>query len=50
MGATNNPEATEQRAGCPHPPRRNFAWFAYDGTLCVGCSECGEVLKGEGGA
>ncbi len=31
---------------CPHPPARRFAWHAYDGTLCVGCCDCGEVLAG----
>ena len=31
---------------CKHPPERLFAWRAYDDTLCVGCCECGEVLKG----
>jgi hypothetical protein len=32
---------------CPHPARRLHSWHAYDGTLCVACSECGEVLSGE---
>lgn len=34
---------------CTHPPTRQFAWFARDihgDILCVGCCECGEVLKG----
>ena len=31
---------------CNHPPTRLYAWFAYDGTLCVGCTECGQVLRG----
>ena len=31
---------------CKHPPTRLYSWFAYDGTLCVGCCDCGEVLAG----
>ena len=31
---------------CKHPPTRIYTWFAYDGTLCAGCSNCGEVLHG----
>jgi len=31
---------------CTHPPTRLYTWFAYDGTLCAGCSNCGEVLHG----
>ncbi len=31
---------------CYHPPTRLFAWYAYDGTLCVCCCECSEVLRG----
>ena len=31
---------------CTHPPARLFAWFAYDGTLCTACCDCGEVLTG----
>ena len=29
-----------------HPPARLFAWFAYDGTLCTVCCDCGDVLTG----
>ena len=32
--------------GCPHPPARLFTWWAYDGSLCAGCCECGAVLAG----
>ena len=31
---------------CTHPPARLFAWFAYDGTLCTACCDCGDVLTG----
>ena len=31
---------------CTHPPTRIYTWFAYDGTLCAGCCDCGEVLAG----
>ena len=31
---------------CPHPPTRLYTWFAYDGTLCIACCDCGEVLAG----
>lgn len=31
---------------CPHPPARLYAWYAYDGTLCICCCLCGAVLKG----
>ena len=31
---------------CKHPPTRIYSWFAYDGTLCAGCCDCGEVLAG----
>jgi len=31
---------------CKHPPERLFSWFAWDGTLCIGCCDCGEILKG----
>jgi hypothetical protein len=31
---------------CPHPPTRLYAWHAHDGTLCVGCNDCGAVLAG----
>ena len=31
---------------CKHPPTRQYAWHAYDGTLCVCCCDCGEVLTG----
>ena len=31
---------------CTHPPARLFAWFAYDGTLCMACCDCGNVLTG----
>lgn len=31
---------------CPHPPARIFTWWAYDGTLCAACCDCGAVLAG----
>ena len=31
---------------CKHPPTRIYSWFAYDGTFCAGCCDCGEVLAG----
>jgi len=37
---------------CKHDPRRLYAWYATgdDGTpravLCVGCCDCGAVLRG----
>lgn len=31
---------------CPHPGPNQWAWFAYDGTLCVCCCACGAVLQG----
>ena len=31
---------------CKHPPKRLYAWYAYDNTLCIGCCECGKALKG----
>ncbi len=31
---------------CPHPPERLYTWTAFDGSLCVACCDCGEVLKG----
>jgi len=34
------------KKGCGHPPRRLYAWYAFDGTLCVCCCACGAVLKG----
>ncbi len=48
----NMKKATTEREGnmeqnCNHPSTRLFAWHAYDGTLCVCCCECGEVLQGE---
>ena len=43
---------TEQRRQslpvCKHPPERVYAWRASDGVLCIGCCECGAVLKGAG--
>jgi hypothetical protein len=30
---------------CTHPPTRLFSWHV-DGVLCVGCCECGEILRG----
>lgn len=32
--------------GCAHPAERLHAWWAYDGTLCVACCDCGAVLAG----
>lgn len=31
---------------CKHKPSRIYAWRAYDGTMCVACCDCGEVLTG----
>lgn len=31
---------------CPHAPQRVYTWFAYDGTLCAACCDCGAVLAG----
>ena len=31
---------------CNDPPARLFTWFAHDGTLCIACCDCGEVLAG----
>ena len=31
---------------CKHPAKRLFSWYAYDGTLCICCCECGKVLRG----
>jgi len=31
---------------CTHPPARLFSWFAHDGTLCIACCDCGDVLAG----
>jgi len=33
-------------ARCNHDPKRLYSWFAADGTLCVACCKCGEILKG----
>ena len=30
---------------CKHPPERLYAWYVDD-VLCIGCCECGKVLKG----
>ena len=31
---------------CKHPPEQLYAWYAADGTLCIGCCNCGKALKG----
>lgn len=31
---------------CKHPSHRLYCWYAYDGVLCIGCCQCGKVLKG----
>lgn len=31
---------------CIHPPSRLYTWFARDGVFCIGCCQCGAVLKG----
>jgi hypothetical protein len=31
---------------CPHPARRLYTWYAFDGVLCVTCSDCGTPLHG----
>jgi len=33
---------------CQHPAKRLYSWHAYDGSLCVCCCDCGEVLRGGG--
>jgi len=38
--------ARTTETGCKHPPKRLYSWIAADGTLCVGCCECGAVLAG----
>lgn len=38
------PESAEKP--CSHPAHRNYAWVASDGVLCVGCCQCGAVLRG----
>lgn len=41
-----------QAQKCKHPPKRQFAWWAFNvktglkDILCVGCCLCGEVIKG----
>lgn len=53
IDATNagkiDPDGPEfaDRDTCQHPPARNYAWRAHDGTLVVCCCECGKVLQGE---
>ena len=38
---------------CVHPPERLYTWFARDDrlpsgmTVCVGCCQCGAILKGQ---
>lgn len=31
---------------CQHKAERLYAWTAYDGTACIACNDCGEVLLG----
>lgn len=38
--------AENLRDYCPHPPARLYSWTAYDGTICVGCCDCGAILAG----
>lgn len=52
MNKQKNSKTTKatKKATCNHPPHRQFAWFAIslDGmgeTLCVGCCQCGKILK-----
>jgi hypothetical protein len=33
-------------SGCEHPPSRLYSWIALDGTLVIGCCDCGHILKG----
>lgn len=33
-------------AACRHPHTRHWAWYAYDGVLCIACCDCGAVLSG----
>lgn len=40
------------KESCKHPPHRLYSWWAFNhltgknDILCVGCCECGKVLKG----
>lgn len=45
---TNTAPRPPDRDGlsCAHPAKHVFAWIAYDGMLCAGCSACGVVLAG----
>jgi hypothetical protein len=36
----------EEEPPCPHPIKRQYAWIAYDGIVCIGCCACGIILKG----
>jgi hypothetical protein len=40
------PENWFKSATCKHPAPRIYSWFAYDGTLCAACCDCGKVLAG----
>jgi hypothetical protein len=31
---------------CDHPPRRLYAWHAFDDALVICCCDCGKVLLG----
>jgi hypothetical protein len=42
----NPPTDEDAMNACAHPPTRTYAWRAYDGTLCIGCCDCGAVLAG----
>lgn len=51
VGQRETDQALDRRDGlagseCKHPARRLFGWKAFDGTLCICCCECGEVLRG----
>lgn len=48
VGEWQQDQALDKRDGadCTHPAKRHFVWKAFDGTLCICCCDCGEVLKG----
>lgn len=46
---------TEDEPNCKHPPEKLYSWFAYNHETgkndfrCVGCKQCGEILRGRAG-
>jgi hypothetical protein len=43
---TRRSHVKEENMTCAHPPKRLYAWTAYDGELAVCCCDCGAVLQG----